>query len=418
MRTILHIDINSCFASCEQQDNPDLRGKPVGVLQDSGKRSVVIGSSREAKRFGVETGMPIWEAKRLCPGLIAVPADFKRYAHYSRLFRKVCFDYSDRVEVFSIDELFMDVTETKQLFSGKSRDLLQTRPDPGIDGEALVVAYELKRRLKHEVGDYLTVSIGIAPNKMLAKLASGSQKPDGLVVVTPEHRLEFLDTHPLWHICGIGTRIERRLKRMGIYTIRQLRQTPKEYLVREFGVLGQIYWNWGHGEDTDPVSLAWELDPDKSYGNQMTLPNDTKDEKETLQVLLWLSWQVAARLRDHRAAGRTVHLGLRRGETWARGQHSMSLCTTAYDIYRTAKFLYYHKLCWHGPIRFAALSVGNLSPLSPTPLSLLPKQAKQLKMAEAWDKVAERYGAFYLRPASLLGKQLKETYLNGFTRKF
>lgn len=347
--------------------------------------------------------MPIWEAVKLCPTLIARPARFERYAHYSRLFRKVCFDYSDRVEVFSIDELFMDLTETGCLFGG-----------------AIEVARALKRRMREEVGDFLTVSIGIAPNKMLSKLASGSQKPDGLVVVPSgkEARLQFLDAHPVSHICGIGSRIEKRLNDMGIFSIRQMRQVPKNYLKKEFGVLGETYWWWAQGEDFSPVSLAWEVDPDKSYGNQMTLPADTVNEKETMEVILWLCWQVAARLRDHGAVGGCVSLWLRRGSESGGAQKKVALCATAQDIYRTAQFIYRHKLLWQGPVRFVGVSVSALSPLPTSPLPLFLKDYKQRRVAQAWDKIAQKYGVFHLRPAALLHKQLKETVLNGFSRKF
>lgn len=401
MRTIIHLDINSCFASCEQQDHPDWRGKPLGVVQDSGKRSVIISSSIEAKMMGVATGCPIWEAKRLCPSIILTPARFARYAHYSRLFRQICHHYSDQVEVFSIDELFIDITDTHHLFGGP-----------------IHIAYELKYRLRIEVGDWLRVSIGIAPNKMLAKLASGSQKPDGLVVVDPKKRLEFLDIHPLWHICGIGSRIEARLHRLGIYTIKQLRQAPVAALEREFGVLGRVYWQWGWGEDYDPVAKAGEVPPDKSYGNQMTLPADTKSESETKTILLWLCWQVAARLRSHGASARVVWLGLRHADSWAGAQKATPSATTAYDLYRTTCYIYQQKLKWDGPIRFAAVGAGHLTSSKNITLPLDPWEQKQAQIATAWDKISDRYGVFTLRPASLTGKNLKQAILNGFSKKF
>lgn len=425
-RVILHIDLNSCFASCEQQDTPIWRHKPLGVVQDSGKRGVIIGSSVEAKALGIGTGCAVWEAKRICPEIVLVPAHFERYAHYSRLFRQICFDYSYRVEVFSIDELFLDITKTAHLFA---RDIFgdlprQSRANAGrhdpnvIEDGALQVALRLKHRLQTDVGDYLRCSVGIAPNKMLAKLASGSQKPDGLVQIGYADRLAFLDQHPLWHICGIGQRIHARLNRMGIYTIQQLRQVPVDYLTSEFGVLGRVYWHWARGEDGSEVALAGEQPPDKSYGNQMTLPADTQSDKEVMEVLMWLCWQVAARLRDHGMGGRVVWMAVRQGNRWAGGQKAVSVCRTAYDLYRTVQYIYYQKLKWEGPIRFAGVSVGNLTPLSTTPLPLLPKEQKQLQLAEAWDAISRRYGVFTVRPASLVGKRLKQGHVNGFTKKF
>lgn len=400
-RVIIHVDLNSCFATCEQQDNPQWRGKPLGVVQDSGKRSVIIASSIEAKVLGISTAHLIYEAKKICPNIILVPANFERYVKYAKKFRKVCFNYSDRVEVFSIDELFLDVTKTKHLFGGAGK-----------------IALELKRRLKEEVGDYLRCSVGIAPNKMLAKLASGLKKPDGLVRVDPDKRLEFLDKHELWHICGIGHRIEKRLKRMGIYSIKSMRRVPREYLKREFGALGETYWHWAHGEDFSEVAFFDQIDPDKSYGNQVTLSADLVGEKKIMKVLLWLCWQVASRLREKKVAARVVRLALRYGDKWSWAQKTSDPCTTAYDLYRVAKFIYKNKVKWDMPVRFVGVSSGNLIPLSSTPLPLIEEQVKQQKFSKAWDKISQKYGTFYLRPASLLRKGLKETTLNGFSKKF
>ncbi len=462
-RIILHVDLNSFFASCEQQDNPSLRGKPVGVVQDSGKRSVIIGSSKEAKKLGIGTGMPIWEAKKIYADIVTVPARFDRYVEFSRRFRKICQYYSDRVEVFSIDELFIDLTQTAHLFSqhhtstmchsesrgGGAKNLITK----GIlrytqdDGEKEVlenIGRAIKDRLKVEVGSWFTCSVGIAPNKMLAKLASGSKKPDGLVIVDADKRLEWLDQFELWHICGIGDRIQKRLNRLGIYTIKQLRQAPVEVLKREFGIMGNIYSLWGHGEDYSPVVLAWEKEPEKSFGNQLTLPADLDDEAEIFKVFLWLSWQVSARMREKNMAGKTVSLALRTGKPaennlnsrsvqsssfpklvsqdisgWWSGQMSCGdkPTATAHDIYERVQQLY-RKSGWESSVRFVGISVSNLIPLSHAPLSLFSEDMKREKLAKGADKVAGKYGPWYLRPASLLNKRLKETVFNGFTKRF
>ena len=418
-RTILHIDINSCFASCEQQDARELRGRPLGVVQDSGKRSVIIGSSREAKMIGVGTGMPIWEAKKIFADITTVPAHFDRYVFYSRAFGKIWKYYSNRVEVFSIDELFIDVTSHENKFSA--------------------IAKEIKARLKVEMGSWFTVSVGIAPNKMLAKLASGSQKPDGLVVVDPKKRLEFLDKHPLWHICGIGFRVERRLNRLGIYTIPQLRQAPKKVLTQEFGVMGEVYSQWGHGIDPSPVLTKGKVAPEKSFGNQVTLPRDLNRPSEINRVFLNLCWQVAGRMREKGMGARSVLLTLRSGgqsippgrwtledtftfkrirRKWLQQQYTPGkVCATAYDLYRTVKTIY-KKLAWRGSVRFVGISAGNLIPLNHIPLSLFNKDIKREKTAFAWDKVRKKYEPFLLRPASLLAGRVKDSNLNGFSKRF
>jgi nucleotidyltransferase/DNA polymerase involved in DNA repair len=253
---------------------------------------------------------------------------------------------------------------------------------------------------------------------MLSKLASGSQKPDGLVQVNYKDRLQFLDSHPLWHICGIASRTQKRLNRLGIYTVKHLRQAPKSTLVKEFGILGEVYWFWGHGQDFSPVSYAGEVDPDKSYGNQMTLPYPTHNKPETFKVILWLCWQVAHRLRDHKTAAKTASLYLRRGDAAAHAQASTNYIATPQELFRLTKYIYYQKLHWQGPIKFASVSVSNLIPNSPSTLPIFDTQAKHQKIAGAWDLIAEKYGAFHLRPASLIDKNLKQTNLNGFTKKF
>ena len=400
-RTILHIDLNSFFASCEQQDNPLLRGKPLGVVQDSGKRSVIIASSREAKEKGIGTGMPIWEAKKIYPDIVITPANFENYIYYSRAFRKVCQYYSDQVEVFSIDELFIDVTHTQHLFGG-----------------ALKIVQAIKDRLRVQVGSWFTVSVGVAPNKMLSKLASGSKKPDGLVRVLPEERLAFLDQHPLWHICGIAHRIQRRLNRLGIYTTAQMRQAPVEALTREFGALGKIYSTWAHGKDYSPVLKTGKIAPEKSFGNQVNLADNLERQQDIFRVFLNLCWQVAARMREKSMGARTVSLWLRYKDY---GHHQQftpgSACATAYDLYRTTKTIY-KRMGWDQPVRFVGISAGNLVPLDWIPLALFTTNAQRERAAGAWDRVAEKYGPFHLRPASLLRKGIKEAHLNGFTKRF
>lgn len=400
-RTILHVDFNSFFASCEQQDEPRLRGKPVGVVQDSGKRSVIIGSSKEAKALGIGTGALVWEARRICPQIVIRPARFERYVAYSKLFRKVSSYYSDRIEVFSVDELFMDLTQTAPLFGGGLR-----------------VAEEIKRRAKVEVGSWFTLSIGVAPNKMLAKLGSASKKPDGLVVVDPQKRWEFLDQFELWHICGIGPRIERRLKRMGICTPKQLRQAPVESLRKEFGILGEVYSAWGHGEDNSAVVAHEEREAEKSFGNQMTLASPITGEKAVSRFLLNLAWQVAARMREKKMAARTVYLALRGKEVW-RGQQLTPgrPMVTAYDLYRVLRRLY-KLLGWEGEVRFVGISAGNLVPITGLTVSLLRHDWQEERLSAAWDGIAYKYGAFCLRPARLLTGRVKEETLNGFSKRF
>lgn len=400
VRTIIHIDINSCFAACEQQDNPTFRKKPVAVVQDSGKRSVIIASSTEAKLLGIKTGDTIYDARRRVPQLLVTPARFDRYVHYSRKFRAICSLYSNQIEVFSIDELFIDVTETKHLFGGE-----------------LSIARELKRRLRSEVGDYLTCSVGIAPNKMLAKLASGSQKPDGLVVVSPENKLAFLDAHSPQHICGIGHRVAAKLTTLGIFSISQMRAAPESLLTRTFGVMGKMYHRWAWGEDDSPVAQLGCVQPDKSFGNQLTL-SAAVSLRESLPIILWLSWQVGFRMRSHAVGATVVSLGLRSKASYYSAQKKVSLCFGPLDIYRVALTILSKKLSFQGTVRFLSVSVSGLISCENSSLPLLPEDIKHRKLLTALDSIAAAHHPFYLQPARLLTTGIAKSEFNGFSKKF
>lgn len=411
-RLILHIDLNSCFASCEQQDNPAWRHRPLGVVQDSGQRSIIIAASIEAKALGIGTGTPVWEAKQLCPMIQLVPARFERYVYYSRLFRCLCADYSDKVETFSIDELFLDISQTAHLFGAKNLNATEKQKDG-----ALTIAWLLKRRLTEEVGDYLRCSVGIAPNKMLAKLASGSQKPDGLVFVGNKDKIPFLDSHPLWHICGIGNRIVKRLNRLGVFTVAQMRQIPQENLVREFGILGNVYARWALGEDDDPVLPFGKVALEKSYGHQVTLPKAVSPD-QALSVLLWLCWQVTFRMRRHQMSAKTVSVFVRGEESYDYAQKTVLPCSTPIDLYQAAAFIFQSKLQWNKAVRFLGVSASNLQPALDTSLPLLEKEQKWHKISMVWDAMSLKYDPFLIYPARLLGKNLHKSEYNGFSKKF
>ena len=202
MRTILLIDMDSFFASVEQQSNPALRGKPIAVV-GSKKRTVITTSSYEARRFGVKTGMNMWEAKKLCPHLIFVVGDNRKYAHTCEGLEKIYSSYTSEVEVYSIDEAFLDITGSCSLF-----------------GSPLEIGKKIKQRIKKEFG--LNSTVGIGPNKLIAKLASDLSKPDGLMFMTPETIHGVLEKLPVKELWGIGKMTMKKLNFLGIYTCGQL----------------------------------------------------------------------------------------------------------------------------------------------------------------------------------------------------
>jgi DNA polymerase IV len=224
-RIILHLDMNAFFASVEQQANPGLRGKPIAVIGSNG-RTVITTASYEARKFGVKTGMAIWEARRQCPQIILVVGDNCKYTYTSSRIFKMMLDYTPLVEVFSIDEAFLDVTHSLKIFGSPER-----------------IAYLLKARIKQSFG--LTCSIGIGPNKLLAKLASDMKKPDGLTIIRPDEVLQVIDPLPIKDLCGIGSRTERHLNLLGIKTCGDLGRFPVDILKRKFGVTGQHLHDMG-----------------------------------------------------------------------------------------------------------------------------------------------------------------------------
>ncbi|KKW44950.1 MAG: polymerase IV protein [Parcubacteria group bacterium GW2011_GWA2_56_7] len=275
---ILHIDMNSYFASVEQQANPFLRGKPIGVTGKKHTRSVVAAASTEAKRLGVKTAMSTWEARGICPSLLLVEGDPKKYSDITARFLKIFHAYTPNVEQFSIDEAFLDVT-------GEAEDFLG----------AVIMAKSIKEDLRTECGEWITCSIGIAPNKLLAKMASRHQKPDGITVVKEKDIPAFLSLSRLEDVCGIGPRILRRLNALGIYTFAHLQKTSKTTLIQEFKQYGTWLWLVALGEDGEPVEAI--DDPPKSMGHSYTVPRDLTSPRDMKRVLLALADRVAWRLR-------------------------------------------------------------------------------------------------------------------------
>lgn len=229
VRTILHIDMNAFFAAVEQQSDPALRDKPVAVI-GSGARTIITTCSYEARAFGVKTGMTVYEAKRLCPTLIMVVGNNRKYTDTSTGIINIFRDYTPLVEVFSIDEAFLDVSGCLKIF-----------------GSAIRISMLIKACIYQKYG--LTCSVGIAPNKLLAKLASDMQKPDGLTIIAPDKISETLEELPIEELCGIGSKTQQKLNMLGITTCGQLGRFPVKTLKKRFGIIGERLQRMGLGLD-------------------------------------------------------------------------------------------------------------------------------------------------------------------------
>ncbi|MHB1458788.1 MAG: DNA polymerase IV [Armatimonadota bacterium] len=382
-RTILLVDMNSFFASIEQQCNPDIKGKPVLVGGGPGKRSVVAAASYESRKFGIHSGMPMLEALRLCPNAVIVVGDLAKYEDTARRVFRICMDYTDQLEIYSIDECFMDVSATAHLFGG-----------------AWEIGRMIKRRIYETLG--LTCSVGIGPNKMIAKFASGMKKPDGLTRLGKEELPALLENLPVEKLHGIGDRLAIRLSRMGITTAGSLGRVPVDRLKKEFGILGEVLHNMGNGVDESPV-VPYHTQPDvKSVGHSYTLKENTRDLDVIHRQLLRLSEMVGWRLREGSYAGRTVSLVLRYSDmhTFSRQKSISQYLDDGADIYDVACRILSQQEDDGRAIRLLGVCVSNLVKGMHQPdLFRNPRWGDALR---AMDAINTKYGEFTVKRASLL----------------
>jgi len=289
IRRIVHVDMDAFFASVEQRDNPDLRGKPVAV--GGIQRGVVAAASYEARRFGVRSAMPSMRAKRLCPDLIFVKPRFEVYRAVSQQIRAIFADYTPLIEPLSLDEAYLDLT-----------DYLEGRT-------ATRIAQEVRARIREATG--LTASAGVSYNKFLAKLASDQRKPDGLFVIPPEAGAAFVQSLPIGRFHGVGPATAARMEAHGILTGADLARQSLEFLTARFGKSGTYYWNIARGIDHR------EVKPDrirKSIGAENTFFDDLRDLAAAHAELAPLADKVWRHATSARRAGRTVTLKVKYGD--------------------------------------------------------------------------------------------------------
>jgi DNA polymerase-4 len=371
-RTILHIDMDAFFASIEQAVNPALRGKPIAVI-GSKKRTVIVTSSYEARKKGVKTGMTAGEGVRACPDLILVPGNNRRYIDASVRILSIMRDYSPDVEVFSIDEAFVDVTGSLRLFGG-----------------AEAIAREIKRRIKEDLN--ITCSVGVAPNKLVAKLASGLKKPDGLTIVTQAEVGPLMEPMPIEEICGIGGKLGKILKGLGIITCGDLGRYPVDVLKGKFGVTGERLHYMGLGVDETPIVPLGQEDAAKSIGHSMTFPYDVDDRQRMHRYLLLLSAKVGRRVRKAHCSGRTIYLYVRFSDfSGMAKRHTLPKpIRLDLDIYQAAVHVL-STIEITMPVRLLGVSMTNLV-YSGGQLPLLTGERREFLLAGAVDAIKDRYG--------------------------
>ena len=382
-RIILHLDLDAFFAQVEETADPTIQGKPIFVVGHSLHSGVVLTSNYEARRYGVKTGMALHEAKKLCPFAVLVPADCSKYSDTSQQIFSQLETYTPLVETFSIDEAFLDVTDTYFRW-----------------GTPEAIAREIKQWVKNRFG--LTLSVGIAPNKLLAKLASGYQKPDGLFRIRPEEIEPLMKQLPIEELCGIGHRLQSHLNGMGIFTAYELGRFSDSILQERFGIIGLVLKRMGQGIDHSPVLAVDHLDEVKSIGHSYTLTHAVHDREGAFRYLSWLSEKVGRRLRRCRSEGRVIHAIIRFSsfETVSRQRNLSFFTDQGKTIFEYAKRIFSQIDHPRESIRFLGVSVSKLRP-SGKESWLFEDFNKERGLTQALDAINDKYGEFTLRPAFL-----------------
>lgn len=377
-RIVVHLDMDAYFASVEQQENPSLRGKPIGVTGKPHERSIVVAVSREAKRYGLKTGIPMWEARRLCPHLVLVPGSMSRYIEITKRFLTILKRYTAALEVFSIDEVFMDVTQEASLYGG-----------------AVPMARRIKEEFREVLGPCITGTLGIASNKTLAKLIAKRHKPDGIGELRADQVPELLAATPVGEVCGIGRRIEIRLAKVGIHTLADLGRAPDDYLKREFGVYGLFLKKIGQGRDSNPVIPYTTVVPVKSVGHSKSLPPRLRPIELALLVLRGLCDRVGRRMRKLGVVGRTVYSGFRLGVLEGHRGKQTTLAYPTDDgetIYRACLAIHRAMALQPEAVSYVGVSVRNLTEKASLPGQLLQEDRRQERLNHAIDRIRDRFG--------------------------
>ncbi|MDL4840720.1 DNA polymerase IV [Aquibacillus rhizosphaerae] len=376
-RVILHVDMNSFYASVEAAYNPELKGKALAIAGNpEERRGIIVTSSYEARAKGVKTTMPLWEARRLCPELIVMRPNFERYRTASKEMFKILSEVTPFVQPVSIDEGYMDITDCEE------------------QGSPLQIAETIQKRIANELD--LPSSIGIAPNKFLAKMASDMKKPMGITVLRKRDLQNKLWPLPVGEMYGIGAKTAEKLNNVQIFTIKDLVEADSYYLKRLLGINGERLQNRANGIDPNPV------DPDaihdfKSIGSSETLPQDTTDENEIRKLFRQLSRNVTRRLKRKQSVGRNVQIMIRffDRKTITRSIKLPDFIEEEDDIFTVSYELFEQH--WNGdPVRLLGVTIQDIAEKKEVAHQLdlftYEKEASKEGLYQAIDKLTEKYG--------------------------
>ncbi|MCR2803236.1 DNA polymerase IV [Paenibacillus soyae] len=388
-RVIIHLDMNAFYCSVHEAEQPEYyKDKPTAVSGSVEQRKgIIVTCSYAARRRGVKTGMAVNQAVKRCPELLLIKPDFNLYRKYSHGFMAIARQFTPLVEPVSIDECYMDITGSKLL------------------GTPLEIAESLQRRILSEW--QLPCSIGLAPNKLLAKMASDMKKPMGLTVLRLRDVPQLLWDKPCGTLFGIGGKTAEKLEKLNIHTIGQLAAADESMLIKQFGVTGAWMKSAAHGIDHSPVNPNRERS--KSIGHTTTLPSDVTEQEEVFRVLLNLSDQTGRRLRRQKLVAKAVQITIRRPDmTTITRSHTLGTATqSTEEINREARKLFLKHWKLGDPIRLLGVTLQNLAPLEESALQLdlfsYEQQPKKEALTKAMDRLRDRFGEDAVLTAGMLG---------------
>ncbi len=380
---ILHVDMDAFYASVEERDRPELRGRPVIVGGTPEGRGVVAAANYVVRKFGVHSAMPTAQALGLCPDAVVLRPRMEHYVEISHQIREIFNRYTPVVEPLSLDEAFLDATESVQLF-----------------GPVEAIGRAIKQEIRDEL--HLVASVGVAPNKFLAKLASDLEKPDGFTVIAPDAVQEVLEPLLVTRIWGVGKATKKKFDGLGIRTIGELRQLSLQQLQNSFGQSGQHFWQLARGIDDREVVADREA---KSISHETTFAQDVRDGNVLRAWLLELTEQVAGRMRRNEVLGRTVNLKVRYSnfDTITRSK-SLPQSTNSTNLLWSVVSELLNSQLPDRPlvVRLLGMGVSNLQGPAPVQQSLFAEvqDERDTKLDEVADQIRSRFGSTSLRRAS------------------
>ena len=392
-RVILHSDMNNCFASIECLYDPSLRDKPMAVGGDPEQRhGIILAKNYIAKKYGVQTGEALWQAKQKCANIIFVPPHYDKYMRFSKMAKEIYQEYTDQVESIGLDECWLDVTGSTGLF-----------------GNGKNIADEIRKRMKSELG--LTVSVGVSFNKIFAKLGSDMKKPDATTVINKDDFQEKVWALPVSDLLYVGHETHKKLRQFGVNTIGDLAKTEVKYLQYKFGKIGVMLWQFANGLDISPVTNIGAKSMIKSVGNSTTTPRDLICDDDVRITIYTLAESVASRLREYGFICRTVQISIRDNKLMCfERQMKLDEPVCVSSAIADAAYQLFKRNVW-GPYAIRSIGVRACDLLlnENRQLSLMPDQIKLQKQEDletAVDSIRQRFGHFAIQRGMMLSDKV------------